>query len=112
VGALVDAHVDAGNRLAGARHERVGELLRLADEREDRAVVVGVGMDVEDARAGVPERAAYRFNGLLPPPVADVWDRFEQSRLIICAERHAGRALGHSCYSSSPTSANAALRFV
>ncbi len=42
---------------ADPRKERVDELVLAPDQREHRAVVVGIGVDVEDASASV-ERGA------------------------------------------------------
>ena len=58
VHARVRAHVDPLDRDARALRERAVQLARLAREREDGAVVVGVGVDVEHARPAARERGA------------------------------------------------------
>ena len=50
--ALVMPQVDSVARAGDPCQERLHELVLVPDEREDRAVVVGIGMDVEDL--GVP----------------------------------------------------------
>ena len=82
---LVAAEIDAVARACDPRQEGLHELLVLADEREDRAVVVGVGVDVEQlgvlcerSRDGVDRRPV--------APLREVRHRFER-------QRH-GRTLG------------------
>ena len=58
VAAALGAQVDVLLARAGARDERGHELRRVAGEREDAAVVVGVGVHVEQVRAGGGERRA------------------------------------------------------
>ena len=50
VDAGVGADVDARDRGARAAQERLGQLALASGEREHRAVVVGVGVEVEEAR--------------------------------------------------------------
>ena len=61
VRAVVSPQVDSLDRDADARDERVDELVLRPDEREDRAVVVGVGVDVEQTRVRA-ERVADRID--------------------------------------------------
>ena len=58
VHARVRAQVDPLDRDPRALRERAVQLARLAREREDGAVVIGVGVDVEHARAAGCERRA------------------------------------------------------
>ena len=58
--AFVHAHVDVLDHRARRRQQRVGELLRAAHQREDAAVVVGVGVDVQQAAPVRAERARRR----------------------------------------------------
>jgi hypothetical protein len=83
MGALVHAHVDPLDRFASRGEERIRELLRLADEREDGAIVIGVRVDVQQACPGAAERVCNGVDGLPSPPLADVRDRLEQSGRII-----------------------------
>ena len=50
VGTVVQAQVDPLDRRRDPCEQRVGQLLLAPDEREDRAVVVDVGVDVEQPR--------------------------------------------------------------
>ena len=63
--ALVPAQVDPVARDGDAREQRLGQLLGLADQREDGAVVVGVDVDVEQ-----PRRAVERCRAARPPTSA------------------------------------------
>ncbi len=54
---VVDGEVDAGHGLAGARQSASGERARRPREREDRAVVVGVGVRLGRQQAGAAERS-------------------------------------------------------
>jgi hypothetical protein len=54
----VRAQVDPLDRNPRAMCDRAVQLARLAREREDGAVVVGVGVDVEHARPAARERGA------------------------------------------------------
>ena len=51
---VVDGEIDALDRRASAREQRVGERALRPGEREDRAVVVGIGVGFgrQQARAG------------------------------------------------------------
>ncbi len=66
----LDRDVDAGD-------ERVAELVLGADEREHRAVVVGVGVDVEQPRVR-RQRVADRVDRRLVAPFAEVGNRLER----------------------------------
>ena len=75
--ALVPAQVDP---LARARHsgdERLDELRLAAGEREDGAVVIGVGVDVEQPGAG-RQRPAERVDRPAVAPLGEVRNRLER----------------------------------
>jgi demethylmenaquinone methyltransferase/2-methoxy-6-polyprenyl-1,4-benzoquinol methylase len=75
--ALLAAQVDPLARDRDAREQRVDERLGLRDERVDRAVVVDVGVDVEQPRAG-RERVADRLDRRPLASLREVRNRFEQ----------------------------------
>ena len=58
--AVVATQIDAAPSLGDPRDEAGFELLIVTDERHDRAMVIGVEMRVEHARAGARERARDR----------------------------------------------------
>ena len=74
VDAVVAAQVDAGDRLTRAREQRGREHPRLPGERVDGAVVVGIGMDVEQPDAGALEGAADGVDRRGVTPLGDVGD--------------------------------------
>ena len=74
--ALVLAQVDQADRRLHRGRERLDQLLRGADEREHRTVVVGVGVHVEEPR-GCRERLAQRLDLRRVASLRDVRDRFE-----------------------------------
>ena len=80
VHARVRGQVDALDRLARALQQREVQRARLAREREHRAMVVGVRVDVEQARAAGDERGADRVERRGVAALGDVGDR-EQQRL-------------------------------
>ena len=88
-------HVDALDRHARAAQQRVHELVGAPGEREHRAVVVGIGVDVQHAR---PVRSLARERGgdhgdrVLVAPLRDVRHR-QQDRWAHRATRLASRAL-------------------
>ena len=71
----MDAHVPAQiDELGGAgdtRQKRVDERVRLTDEREHRAMVIGIGVDVEE-RDVLGKRLADRGHHGRIPPLGDV----------------------------------------
>ncbi len=69
--AVVAAQVDPLLRHRDARDQRVLEVLLVADEREDRPVVVGVGVHVEERRVR-PERACDRVDHRSVAPLREV----------------------------------------
>ncbi len=77
VNTLVLTQIDplAGNR--DSSEQRLCQLLGRADDREHRAVVVSVRVDVEHARV-CPERVAERGNHRGIPPLGKVRNRFER----------------------------------
>ena len=75
--ALVAAQVDALARARDPVEERGDELVLRADEREDRAVVVGVGVDVEQARVR-GEGAAERVDRAAVAAFREVRDGLER----------------------------------
>ena len=77
VRALVPAQVDPLAGAGNARQERGDELLLIADERVDRAVVILVRVDVEQARVR-RERLADRFDGRAVAPLGEVRDGLER----------------------------------
>ena len=73
VNAFVAVHdIDPANRLGGALQNRVRQLAGLASEREHAAVVVGVGVDAEQASV---ERGTDRVDRVLVAALRDVRDR-------------------------------------
>ena len=76
MGALVAAQVDAVARAGDAREQRLDQLVRVADEREDRAVVVGVDVHVEQAR-GRRERTAQRLDHRVVAAFREVGHRLQ-----------------------------------
>jgi hypothetical protein len=78
VGAGVARHVDRLQRLLGAGDERLAQGARRAGEREDAAVVVGVGVAVEQGDAAA-ERLLHRGEAIVVAPLGDVGNR-EQDR--------------------------------
>ena len=64
--------VDPADRLGSALQHRAGQAPGLPSQREHAAVVVGVGVDPEQARV---ERSADRLDGDRVPALRDVRDR-------------------------------------
>jgi hypothetical protein len=79
VGALVLAQIDPLDRGRDPTEQRLDQLLSGADEREDRAMVIPVDVDVQQPR-GCGESIAERLERRLVAPVRDVGDRFEGQR--------------------------------
>jgi ubiquinone/menaquinone biosynthesis C-methylase UbiE len=73
---FVRPQVDPLHRNGDAGEERVGKLALRADEREDRAVVVGVGVHVEQPRVR-RQRIADRVDGRPVATFAEVGNRLE-----------------------------------
>ena len=69
--ALVAAQVDPLARARDPGEQRLDELVRLADEREDGAVVVGVDVHVEQPRRR-RERLAQRLDHRLVAALGEV----------------------------------------
>ena len=79
VHAVVRPQVDPRTRDRDARDERVDKRLLLADESEDCAVVIRVGVDVEHVRRR-RERGADRVDHAPVPPLREVRHGFERQR--------------------------------
>ena len=77
VRAFVGAQVDPLDGDRDPCQQRVGQLRLRADEREDRAVVVGVGVHVEQARVRA-ERDADRVDRRRVAALAEVRNRLER----------------------------------
>lgn len=75
VDARVRGQVDAVDGLPRALEQRQVQRARLPREREHRAVVVGVRVDVEQPRATGDERGADRVEGRGVAALGDVGDR-------------------------------------
>ena len=82
------AQVDQPATGAGAGDERADDLLRVAGERVHAAVMVGIGVDVEQPRAGRAERLADRGDDGRVASLGDVRDR-QQERRVVPYERSA-----------------------
>ena len=67
--ALVGVDLDPAHRLGGAANDGIGQRSRLAGERVGAAVVVGIGVDVEQA---VAERGRDRGDRGLIAALGDV----------------------------------------
>ena len=78
VHAGVGGQVDPLDRLARAFQQRQVQRARLAREREHGAVVVGVGVDVEQPRAAGDERGADRVERRDVAALGDVGDGEQQ----------------------------------
>src|SRR3954468_1040662 len=76
----VRSEVDALDRLARAREERMTQRARLAAQRDDAAVVIGVGVDVEQPRAAGGEGVRDLRDGYGVPPLRHVGDGKEHLR--------------------------------
>src|SRR5204862_4188469 len=68
------AQVDALDSLTRAREKRVAQRARLAAQRDDGAVVIGVGMNVEQLGATGGERVCDLGDRDDVPPLRDVGD--------------------------------------
>ena len=74
---FVPAQVDAVARARDPREQSLDDVLVLSDEGEDRAVVIDVGVDVEELRpAG--ERLCEGVDRRLLPTLREVRNRFER----------------------------------
>ena len=83
VHAVVPGEVDAPQGLAGTLEQRLGQLALRAGERHDRAVVVGVGVDVEDARAAAGgEGARDRSDSGRVPALGHIGRRQQRHRSL------------------------------
>jgi len=82
---LVNAQVDSVTRARDSGNQRVDEVVLLADDGENRPVVIGVGMEVEQVGRSVKRIGQCRQRCLLAP-LGEVRHRFER-------QRH-GRTLG------------------
>jgi hypothetical protein len=76
VDALVRPEVDPLACSRGALDERAHEVVRLADEREDRAMVIGIGVEIEKLRPP-RERASDGRDRRRVTPLGDVRHRFQ-----------------------------------
>ena len=74
---FVRAQIDPLDGHRDSCEQRVGQLRLAADEREDRAVVIGVGMDVQQAGMRI-ERGADRIDRRLVATFAEVGNRLER----------------------------------
>ena len=74
---FVAAQVDPLARDPDARHERLDETLLRADDSEDAAIVVGVGVNVEQACV-LGQCLADRVDRRPLAPFAEVRDRLER----------------------------------
>ena len=79
--ALVPAQVDPLARARDPREQRLDELVPLADEREDGAVVVGVDVHVEQPR-GRRERLAQRVDHRLVAALGEVRHGLEHASVL------------------------------
>jgi len=82
---LVQPQVDALGGAGDPREQRLDELLGRPDEREDRAVVIRVRVDVEQPGMG-PESVGERVDGRTVSPLREVRDGLERP--------HHARSLG------------------
>jgi len=79
VDAAVLPHVHAREHRVGERQRRLLDGLRGAEEGEDRAVVVGVGVDIGERHAGnAPHRAGDGLHGAQVAAFAHVRDALEE----------------------------------
>ena len=76
---FVGAQVDPVTRALDARKQRGHQLLARADQREDRPVVVGIRVDVEQPRLP-PERLRERADRRAVTPFGEVRHRLERPR--------------------------------
>jgi hypothetical protein len=74
---LMRAQVDQLRRPRDPRKQRFDELVAGADEREDRAVVILVGVDVEQTSAAGTQRHRERVDRGPVAPLREVRDRLE-----------------------------------
>src|SRR5690349_2989245 len=80
MGAFVAAQVDPLARAGDPSEQRRDELLGRAHEREDRAVVVGVRVDVEQPCAAGPQRRRQRVDRRRVAALGEVRDGLERPR--------------------------------
>ena len=79
--AVVRAQIEIGDRALDEREHRLLDANGIAGEREHRAVVRGVGGEVEEADARhPPDRVGHGRDDLGPPALADVRDTLDQHR--------------------------------
>ena len=109
---LVHAHVDVLDRRPRSGHDRVGNLLRSTDERVDAAVVVVIGMHVEQGAAVRRERVPERLDAGDVPSLADVGNRLDHDLAIGHGRPSYSGCPGRNAYSSSPAAASASARLV
>jgi hypothetical protein len=74
--ALVAAQVDPIHRDSREGERRALDGVRRAKIREDRAVVIDVRVNVEEADAGTFDRVTERTDQGTVTPLADIGDRF------------------------------------
>jgi hypothetical protein len=74
----VATYVEAGDDLTCSREQHVRELLRLADQGEDTASVVHIGVNIEEVATAMGEGSRYGSERRLVLPLAHVRNRLEQ----------------------------------
>ena len=79
--AVVPAQVDPLACAGDSRQQRLHELVRLSDEREDGAMVIGIGVHVEQP-CGRGERLAERADDGLVAAFREVRHGFEHIRTL------------------------------
>ena len=74
---LVLCHINELDRLADGLHHRITQGLRLANYREDTAIVVMVPGVIQKPHAGLaPEAVAKLFNDRKVSALAEIWNAF------------------------------------
>jgi hypothetical protein len=79
--------VDPLDGLAGAGGDRVGELPGRAGEREDRAVVIGVGARVQQPGTACGEGGSDRIEDRIVAALGDVRDGEERPGPLLAPKR-------------------------
>jgi hypothetical protein len=93
----VAAHVDALDREARERERRALDGIRRPQVGEDRAVVIDVGVDVEECDTSVLDGVAERLDQRAITPLADVGNAEEAQKrptTLPCSSRSIASAAG------------------